>query len=198
MMVILVMSTTERPSISIDDRASDGESVIEGEISTDDVFHILQSRRRRAAIRYLRETEGPVEMRDLAEQVAAWENETTVQALTSDECQRTYIPLYPSHLPKLDEEGVIEYNKDRGIVRKAPLAAELERYLPVEESSDIETDGDEHRWDTYYLCVSSLGSFLLLGATFHFPLFTLVPSIAVVACVLAVFWLVSVSHSFSV
>ena len=55
-------------------------------------------------------------MHDIAEQVAAWENETTVQALTSDELQRADIPLYQSHLPKLDEEGAIEYNKNRGIV----------------------------------------------------------------------------------
>jgi len=130
--------------------------------------------------------------------VAAWENDTTVQALTSDERQRAYIPLYQSHLPKLDEEGVIEYNKNRGIVKKTQLATELERYLSVGESTDMDSEGDEPRWDTYYLCVSALGSFLLVGAALHFPLFTVVPSIAVVACTLAAFWLVSVSHSLSI
>ena len=196
-MVILVMSTTERSSTRIGDRISDEESAVERKISTDDVFHLLQSRRRRASIRFLRDTDDPVEMRDLAEQVAAWENETTIQALTSDERQRAYIPLYQSHLPKLDEEGVIDYDKDRGIVRKTPLAAELERYLSIGDSREIETDSEERRWDTYYLCVSSFSSFLLIGAAFRFPFFTFVPSIAVVVCMLAAFWLVSVTHSLS-
>jgi len=192
------MSTTERPSNRVGGQGSNEESVVEQEISPDDVFHLLQSQRRRAAIRYLSDTDGPVEMRDLAEQVAAWENDTTVQALTSEERQRAYIPLYQSHLPKLDEEGVINYNKNRGIVEKTPLATQLERYLSVGDVPEIDSDSNEHRWDTYYLCVSSLGSFLLIGAAFHLPLFTFIPSIAVVVCMLAAFWLVSVVHSLSV
>uniref|UniRef100_UPI003F7B2881 DUF7344 domain-containing protein n=1 Tax=Halomicrococcus sp. SG-WS-1 TaxID=3439057 RepID=UPI003F7B2881 len=88
------------------------------ELPKDKIFHILQTQRRRDALRYLKANEGPVEMRALAEQVAAWENDTTVAALSSDERQRVYIALYQSHLPKLDEEGVIDYNQSRGIVER--------------------------------------------------------------------------------
>ncbi|WP_435159708.1 DUF7344 domain-containing protein [Haladaptatus sp. DFWS20] len=154
------------------------------------MFHLLQSQRRRDAIRFLRDKDEPVEMRDIAEQVTAWENNTTVQALSSSERQHVYIPLYQSHLPKLDEEGVIEYDQSRGTVRKTPFAAQLERYLDVDEES---TDEDDvRRWDTYYLSISCVGTFLFLGAALNVPLFALVPGAALIVLVLSAFWIVSV------
>ena len=100
-------------------------------ISKDDAFHLLQNARRRAVLRYLLEhddTERFV-MRDVAEEVAAWEHDTTVQQLVSDERQRVYIALYQSHLPKLDEHGLIEYNQSRGVIEPKPLIAAVEPYL---------------------------------------------------------------------
>ncbi|ELY53005.1 DUF7344 domain-containing protein [Natronococcus jeotgali] len=108
-------------------------------LSDDDVFHILQTNRRRDAIRYLLEQDEPVRMRDVAEYVAATENDTSVAKLTSTERQRVYIPLYQSHLPKLDSEGIIEYNKSRGIVRPTE---KLELFRPYLELSGVgEADG---------------------------------------------------------
>jgi hypothetical protein len=125
------MSPATKSRTHTDTHASDSEVACENEFPTDDAFHLLQNHRRRAAIRYLRDKDEPVEMRDLAEQVAAWENETTVQALTSEERQRAYIPLYQSHLPNLNEGKIIEYDQNRGIVEKTPFASLLERYLTV-------------------------------------------------------------------
>ncbi len=189
------MSATERLSDRIGSPITDGEPSVEHELSTDDVFHLLQSERRRAVIRYLRDTEQPVKMRDIAEQVAAWENDTTVQALSSDQRQRAYIPLYQSHLPKLDEEGVIEYDQSRGTVRKTPCATQLERLLDVDdEPADDEND---RPWNTYYLGVSCFGTLLFLGASLNIPLFTLVPNVVAVILVLTAFWIVSTIHTFS-
>lgn len=100
-------------------------------ISKDDAFHLLQNARRRAVLRYLIEHEGTARfrMRDIAEAVAAWEHDTTVQQLCSDERQRVYIALYQSHLPKLDEQGIIEYNQSRGVVEPEPLLGAVEPFL---------------------------------------------------------------------
>jgi hypothetical protein len=109
----------------------------------DKLFHILQNQRRRYALRYLQGTEGVVDMRDVAEQVAAWEHDTTVQQLTSNQRQRAYISLYQCHLPKLDDEGIIEYNQQRGFVERTPLANQLDPYLESTESTeDEEADAD--------------------------------------------------------
>jgi DNA-binding transcriptional ArsR family regulator len=98
-------------------------------ISKDDLFHLLQNSRRRAVLRYLRDREGPVDMRELAEQVAAWEHDTTLEQLTYEERQRVYIPLYQSHLGKLADAGVIEYDKPRGVVEARPLLDYVASYM---------------------------------------------------------------------
>ncbi|MFC6955387.1 DUF7344 domain-containing protein [Halorubellus litoreus] len=142
----------------------------EDEFKKDEMFHLLQNRRRRDVLRYLRETEGAVRMRDVAEQVAAWENDTTVQQLSSDERQRVYIGLYQTHLPSLDDEGVIDYNQDRGYVEPQPLLEELVPYLDDPEDADEEeeeTAGDadtERDWHQYYSAVAALGVASFVGA----------------------------------
>ncbi len=110
---------------SVDERLS---------LSKDDLFHLLQNGRRRAILRYFATNPDQEEfdMRTLAESIAAWENETTVEQLSSDQRQRVYIALYQSHLPKLDDYGVIEYNQSRGLIVPTPLTVLFEPYLDSE------------------------------------------------------------------
>ncbi|WP_266080271.1 DUF7344 domain-containing protein [Haladaptatus caseinilyticus] len=151
-------------------------------LARDKIFHILQTQRRRDALRYLKNTDGPIEMRDLAEKVAAWENDTTIQALSSNERQRVYIALYQSHLPKLDNEGIIEYNKSRGIVERGPLADQFDPYLDVpgeshtenESTADDSTDGDVP-WLSYYRRLTVIGGALVSAAWVGVPPLSLVP-----------------------
>lgn len=114
------------------------------ELSQDEIFHLLQTNRRRDTIRYLLDMDAEsVKMRDIAEHVAALEHETTVAELTSTQRQRVYIPLYQSHLPKLDKKGVIEYNKSRGIVRATDR---IEIFRPhLEPYRDDAPDDDAER-----------------------------------------------------
>lgn len=159
--------TTDRSAPSSDDPATSVESDELPKLSSDEIFHILQTNRRRDAIRYLLETDGPVKMRDIAEYVAAKENDTTVEALSSTERQRVYIPLYQSHLPKLDEEGVIEYNQSRGIVRPTDQLTVFKPYLEAAEDGltalDHESDARTHR-EYYVTAVGASASLLLASA----------------------------------
>lgn len=112
-------------------------------IAKDEAFHLLQNARRRAVLRYLlaRPDADRFVMRDVTEAVAAWEHDTSVGALTSDERQRVYISLYQSHLPKLDEHGVVAYDQSRGIVEPRPLLAALEPFL----EDGLDADDALHR-----------------------------------------------------
>lgn len=112
------------------------------ELDEDDVFHLLQNERRRRVLAYLREHDDGdgVDMREIVDAIAAEEHDTTVQALRSKERQRVYIALYQSHLPKLDEAGVIDYDQRRGWVSRTPATPNVDRYL-TEDSSDAETNG---------------------------------------------------------
>ena len=130
-------------------------------LNKDDLFHLLQNERRRRVLEYLSEIDGAVEMRDIAEQIAAWEHETTVQQLSSQERQRVYIALYQTHLPKLAESGVITYNQSRGIIERTPLTDQVIQYLDRDEVTDRSADVNS-KWVVYYTVVIVI-SVLLIG-----------------------------------
>jgi len=159
------------------------------ELSKDKIFHVLQTQRRRDALRYLKDNEGPVEMRTLAEQVAAWENDTTVEALASDERQRVYIALYQSHLPKLDKEGVIEYNQRRGVVKRGPLAEQFDPYLEANADAGSSDDGasDDGRWVRHYRQATAASTGLLAAAWLGAPFIGSLPGQMLGALVVALY-----------
>lgn len=172
---------TKSPDGSADEQDQTSDPSDAQTLSPNEIFHILQNDRRRGVLRFLQGRDDPVRMRDVAEQVAAWEHDTTVQGLSSTQRQRVYIPLYQSHLPKLDELGVIEYQQSRGIVERKPLADVFDPYLDVEseatQDSIVTTDVDE--WDDHYLAAAAIGSVLLLGAVLELPLLGTLPGITV-------------------
>ena len=168
-------------------------------LTKDKIFHILQTQRRRHALRYLKEHDNPVEMRDLAEQVAAWENDTTVQALASDERQRVYIALYQSHLPKLDSEGIIEYNKSRGIVERGELADEFDPYLESSVDSDtskteIDVESDNDRWFSYYRWATAVSAGTFVAAWLNAPLISAASTNLLGAFVVGLYAMISVTQ----
>ncbi|WP_327053762.1 DUF7344 domain-containing protein [Halomicrococcus gelatinilyticus] len=175
-----------------------GESV--PALPRDKIFHILQTQRRRDALRYLKDNEGPVEMRTLAEQVAAWENDTTVAELSSDERQRVYIALYQSHLPKLAEEGIIEYEKGRGIVERGPVAEQFDPYLDAPEddegATEDEESGDEQAspWLDYYRRTTVVSAFVVLASWLGVPPATVLRTGEWGAVVVAAFALLSAAQ----
>ena len=123
------MSTQPTPA---DDASAENDGSLS--IDKDDLFHLLQNSRRRAALRYFAASPDreAFDMRTLAEEIAAWENGIPVQQLSSDQRQRVYIALYQSHLPKLDDYGVIDYNQSRGVIKPTALTALFEPYLAPE------------------------------------------------------------------
>jgi hypothetical protein len=160
-------------------------------LGMDERFHILQNERRRRVLRYLDGTEGQVRMRDVAEQVAAWEHDTTVEALMSDERQRVYIALYQTHLPKLDEKGVIEYNQSRGIVERTEVADELSPYLEVDRD-EPEDEAERSRWSLYYLAAAGTSTVLLASSA----VLAVVPTTSLAVVILGLFSLVTGANLF--
>lgn len=131
------------------------ESRAEDELPKDIVFETLYNRRRRGVIAHLRENGGTATTSDLAEYIAAEENETTVKRLSSSERKRVYVGLYQNHLPMMDDVGVVNYDKNRGTVELQKCATQLEPYL------DDEIESDTHR--TASVGAVGLAGVLLLG-----------------------------------
>lgn len=129
----------------------------------DQVFEIVKNQRRRYVLRYLNAVDGEVSLSDLAEQIAAWENDKEIRKITSSERKRVYVGLYQCHLPKMAGMDVITYNKARGIIGRGENADAVEPYLHVNEPTL------ESYWGKHYTGVWTLCAGLLLVAVLFQP-----------------------------
>jgi len=128
----------------------------EPDLSKDDVYDLLSNARRRFVLSYLRRADGPVTMSDLAEAVAAWENDVTVDDLTDRQRKRVYVSLHQTHLPKLDDASLVRYDQDAGEVQATENIQSINTYLPGEEPSSS-------YWQLVYAGIAAAG--LLLYGT---------------------------------
>ncbi|MEF8800690.1 MAG: hypothetical protein V5A38_08600 [Halolamina sp.] len=122
---------------------SDGERDAEQSDANDEVsltkneiFTILKNPRRRETLEYLERNDGEAELSDLAESLAARENDIEIEALSSTQRKRVYISLYQVHLPKMDDVGVIEFGKHRGTIELTDAGEILLPYLYFDPHSD--------------------------------------------------------------
>lgn len=104
-------------------------STDETELSQDVIFDVLSSSRRRYVLYYLSQRDEPVELPSLAEEVAAWETETAVEDLSSQERKRVYVSLYQTHIPKLEEVGLVDYDQDSGDVDLTERSSQIQSFL---------------------------------------------------------------------
>jgi len=100
-------------------------------LNKDVIFNLLQNQRRRCALRYLRENLETT-LSDLAEHVAALENDKEVVDLNSSERKCVYVGFYQCHLPKMADVGLIDYQRDRGTIELRETAAQLFPYMDLD------------------------------------------------------------------
>lgn len=133
-------------------------SASDQELSQDLLFDLLSNRRRRFVLHYLLREDRPVSIQELSKQVAMWEFGVTDEELSDQQKKRIYVALYQTHVPKLEEAGVIEYDSDTGLVEIAGQARQLEPYL---EEGAIE----RRPWHWYFvgLSVASVVFFLAVA-----------------------------------
>lgn len=124
------------------------------ELTLDTMLEVAQNERRRRILRHLATTDGGVQIGELAETLAAEEYDCPDGEPTSTQRKRMYVGLYQGHLPKMDDMGVVEFDKDRGRVEPGPYAGQVTRFVN-------RATGDEPAWPRYYL-----GLALLAGALF--------------------------------
>jgi DNA-binding transcriptional ArsR family regulator len=141
------VSTTK--SQSVGPQQEDSESV-----DRDELFHILRNRRRRFALHLLKHESSSVDVGELATQVAAWENDVSVEAVSSKQRRRVYNALQQTHVPKLEAAGVVEV--ERREVELTDRADELDIYLEVVPGADIP-------WSEYYLALGGVSLAVLIA-----------------------------------
>jgi DNA-binding transcriptional ArsR family regulator len=149
-------------------------------LSKDTIFSMLSNQRRRYVLYHLHRTSGTVPLRDLAEQIAAWENDVPIPELNYKQRKRVYTSLHQTHLPKLDEAGIVAYDRDRGTIRLADRAAELDGYLEVVGGRDLP-------WCDFYLGLSALALLVLLTGWLNLFPAALLPDLALAGLIVALF-----------
>ncbi|MFC6991297.1 hypothetical protein ACFQH3_05630 [Haladaptatus sp. GCM10025707] len=136
-------------------RLADGVSMITGELDTGEIHDVLRNDRRRLALNALRDAGGELSVRTLSELVA--EHETSQSPPPKNIRQSVYVSLHQTHLPKLADLDIVEYDEEHKVVRLANRVGEVEAYMTIEPEYGL-------TWTEYYFGVAALG-LVTVGAT---------------------------------
>jgi DNA-binding transcriptional ArsR family regulator len=139
------------------------------QMSTDLVFEILSNPRRRMVLYYLRQYGGSATVQELAGEIAALENDSSVDELTKAQRKRVYVSLYQTHLPKLEETDIIEYDDDRERVLLTNRAFKIDDYLTPSTES-------KYSWQPHYLVLAIIGGLIFALSFFGVPGFATIPA----------------------
>jgi hypothetical protein len=156
-------------------------------ISQDEAFRMLSCRRRRHVVHHLLQKEEEVPLYELSKQIAAWENDIDPDDVTYKQRMRVYTALRQSHLPKLDDVGIVEYDPNAGTTELTDETSQLEVYLDV-------VPHDEIPWSTYYLGLSAFSAvFVTCAAIGVFP-FNLIPDLGFAYLLTALVGVSAIAH----
>ena len=135
-------------------------------LSKGEIFEVLQNKRRRYVIQYLRHRGGPVELGELATWVASWEYDCARDDISQAQRKRVYTTLQQTHLPKMDKAGIVAYDSDSGVIETTPQTEELTVYLEI-------VPGSEFPWREFYLSFGAVSLAIvatLWADVFPFPM----------------------------
>lgn len=116
-------------------------------------FHLLRARRRRDAIAVLADLEAtePIAVRALARDITAREEGVSVEQATGEPYRNVYTALTQTHLRRLHDANVVEYDADRKVVTPGPNLAALAVICAVVSPAatlllqhDLSTGMDQH------------------------------------------------------
>ncbi|MFW5905545.1 MAG: DUF7344 domain-containing protein [archaeon] len=157
--------------------------------SEDDLFEVLSNRRRRYAVHAIKQEGEAVELGDVAERVASWEYDVAESELSYDERKRVYTALQQSHLPKMDDAGIVAYDKERGVIEPQPALEDADVYLDI-------VQGREIPWSQYYLGLSGVMAALVAAVWMGAWPLSLVPTIGWMVGIVVAFAVSAAAHTY--
>jgi uncharacterized protein with GYD domain len=149
-----------------------------GGIESREVHEILRNSRRQLVIEHLNQRMEPISLRVLAEDIAAIETGKSPPPRKARDS--VYNSLHQTHLPKLDDMGVVEYDKDRKIIRHRRRAKQVSRYMRLVTDSGIS-------WAELYRTVGVIALVAIVGAEADAPLIGGVSVLLLATVCLAIF-----------
>ncbi|WP_232745094.1 DUF7344 domain-containing protein [Halorubrum aethiopicum] len=152
----------------------------------ENVIHdVLSNSRRKNALRELRTRGGAVSVRELSEAIAA--DETGESPAPRCVRESVYASLHQTHLPRLHELGVVEYDRTRKEVRACRGARDVERYMTV-------VTGYGFTWTELYQLLGIVTLCVVLAAQLGAPVVGAVDPLLWTSGALAAFAVVTVAQ----
>lgn len=186
---VLTVSQATQPTTDETDAESITGQPAQEDVTTDEVFELLSNQRRRFALHYLKHRDETAQLGELSEHVASWENGTELHEVDSAERKRVYTSLQSHHLPKMDEQGVVDYDDRAGVVELEASAEDLDVYLEVVSDKDIP-------WSQYYLGLGAVNAALVAAASINVWPTTLLPDVAWAAFVVTTVLVSAAVHTY--
>lgn len=131
-----------------------------GELEPVDIHDVLSNERRQMILSLLREESDTLTARELSERIA--ELETGESPPPRNIRQSAYVSLHQTHLPKLDELGIVDYDQSSKTVHLNERAKEVSVYMETVPRYGIS-------WSEYYVGTALVGLLLVLGAEIGVP-----------------------------
>ncbi|MFC4358994.1 hypothetical protein ACFO0N_13680 [Halobium salinum] len=148
-------------------------------ITRDEAFDLLANGRRRRVVELLCEADGEVALSTVAERLAAAETDSQEDA--DGRYKSVYVSLQQTHLPKLENAGILDYDEDGRSVTAGPALSELRSYVEDDEPTTEST-----RRTDVPAAVCALGVALFGAKTLGVPGLDAVPSDPLATVVLLV------------
>ena len=155
-------------------------------LSRNEIYEILSNPRRRYSLHAIKNEDGTTELSDVAEQVAAWENDKSVSEITSKERHLAYSSIQQNHIPKMERAGIITH--DSGTIELTAEARDLDVYVDV-------VPGDSIPWAEYYLGLGAV-SLSLVAAVWVGVFPESVPSLAWAGIIAVLFTASAAFHAY--
>ncbi|WP_058566437.1 DUF7344 domain-containing protein [Haloferax marisrubri] len=155
-------------------------------LTRDEIFDLMSNHRRRYTLHYCKRADGAVQLSDLAEQVAAWEQDKEIPDLTSAERKTVYTSLQQTHLPRLEQAGVLRY--DRGEVELTERMERLDIYMDIVPENSVP-------WGVYYLGLSALSGLIMVALWVDVLPTGTIPLLAYPTVIVAAFGLSAAYHT---
>lgn len=103
-------------------------------LSSDELFDLLSHHRRRYVIECLDRYGSPISLPDLADECVVMEHRRAFDDIPGETVKQMYMSLYHTHIPRLVECSVVEYDQESDSVALGPKATWLEPHITLARS----------------------------------------------------------------
>ncbi|KTG08570.1 hypothetical protein AUR64_18005 [Haloprofundus marisrubri] len=149
-------------------RQRQGEGDQAASLAETDIYDVLKNERRQRVVERLADCAETQSVRALSEHIAAIETDT--ETPPRNVRHSVYVSLCQTHIPKLDDLDIVDYDADAKDVAPGRHTATVAAYL-------TDTPTDRARHDEYYLGLGVVGSLLVAAGVLGAPILSTAPAI---------------------